>query len=47
MGGRNGTPRGKQTRMRVNMNAIERDPKANPDIALEPGDVVIVPQTLF
>src|SRR5207237_197665 len=44
MGGRNGTPRGQQTRMRVNMNAIDGDPKANPDIALQPGDVRIVPQ---
>ena len=34
-------------RLRVDVNAIQRDPKAHPDIALEPGDVVIVPQTLF
>ena len=46
-GGRNGTPKGTRTRLRVNVNAIQSDPKANPDIALEPGDVVIVPQTLF
>jgi polysaccharide export outer membrane protein len=34
-------------RLRVDVNAIQRDPKGHPDIALEPGDVVIVPQTLF
>lgn len=36
-----------QVRLRVDLNAIQRDPKANPDIPLAPGDVVIVPQTLF
>lgn len=34
-------------RLRVNANAIQSDPQANPDVGLEPGDVVIVPQTLF
>ena len=33
--------------LKVNLNAIQSDPKANPDIGLEPGDVIIVPQTLF
>jgi polysaccharide biosynthesis/export protein len=46
-GRRNGTPKGAHTRLRVNVNAIKSDPNANPDISLEPGDVVIVPQTLF
>jgi protein involved in polysaccharide export with SLBB domain len=46
--GENGAPKAKQkTRVRVDVNAIQRDPKANPDIALEPGDIVVVPQTLF
>jgi len=44
----NGEPKARpKARVRVNVNAIQRDPAANPDIALEPGDVVIVPQTLF
>ena len=46
-GGRNGTAKSTQKRIRVNVNAIQSDPGANPDIALLPGDVVIVPQTLF
>lgn len=46
-GGRNGTAKSAQKRIRVNVNAIQSDPVANPDIALLPGDVVIVPQTLF
>jgi len=48
-GGGNGGGNGanQKVRLRVNVNAIERDPKANPDISLAPGDVIIVPQTLF
>lgn len=34
-------------RLRVDLKAIQRNPRDNPDIALEPGDVVVVPQTLF
>jgi polysaccharide export outer membrane protein len=34
-------------RLHVNANAIQRDPQGNPDLRLEPGDVVVVPQTLF
>ena len=46
--GGDGEPKVKQKiRLRVNANAIQRDPQANPDVSLEPGDVVIVPQTLF
>lgn len=36
-----------QIRLSVNFNAIQRNPKDNPDIAVEPGDVVVVPETLF
>jgi len=46
-GGRDGIAKGAQTRLRVNVNAIQSNPKANPDIALQPGDVVIVPPTLL
>lgn len=46
--GTNGETKAKQkTRLRVNLDAIQQDPKANPDVLLEPGDVIIVPQTLF
>ncbi len=46
--GENGAPAGKhKTRLRVDVNAIQRDPAANPDITLAPGDIVVVPQTLF
>ena len=46
--GTNAETKAKQkTRLRVNLDAIQQDPKANPDVLLEPGDVVIVPQTLF
>jgi len=34
-------------RLKIDLNAIQRDPRANPDVSLKPGDVVIVPQTLF
>ena len=34
-------------RLSVSFSAIQRNPKDNPDIALEPGDVVVVPETLF
>lgn len=34
-------------RLKVNFDAIQKDPQANPDVFLEPGDVVVVPQTLF
>ena len=44
----NGGPKEKQKiRLQVNLDAIQRDPRTHPDIPLEPGDVVIVPQTLF
>ena len=36
-----------QIRLRVNFSAIQRNPKDNPDLTLEPGDVVVVPETLF
>ena len=43
-----GEPKVKQKiRLRVNANAIQRDPEANHDLVLEPGDVIVVPQTLF
>ena len=41
----NGTKQ--KIRLSVNFNAIQRNPKDNPDIALEPGDVVVIPETLF
>jgi protein involved in polysaccharide export with SLBB domain len=34
-------------RLRVNVNVIEQDPKANPDISPESGDVIIVPRHYF
>ena len=34
-------------RLSVSFSAIQRNPRDNPDIALEPGDVVVVPETLF
>ncbi len=44
----NGTSGTRQkSRIKVNANAIQRNPRANPDPSLEPGDVVVVPQTLF
>ncbi len=44
----NGEPKARQKiRLRVNVNAIQRDPKANHDPVLEAGDVIVVPQTLF
>lgn len=36
-----------KTRLSVDVNAMQKDPKNNPDVALLPGDVVVVPQTLF
>ncbi len=38
---------GEKVRLKVNFNAIQSDPQANPDVLLAPGDVVIVSQTLF
>ena len=42
-GAAGGTKGKEKTRLRVNADAIRKDPKANPDVVLEPGDVVIVP----
>ncbi len=36
-----------KVRLRVNANAIQRDPEGNQDLVLEAGDVVVVPQALF
>jgi polysaccharide biosynthesis/export protein len=36
-----------KTRIRVDFNAIQRDPKQNPDVSLQAGDVIVVPQTHF
>ena len=36
-----------KVRLQINVNAIQRDPTANPDPSLQSGDVVVVPQTLF
>jgi polysaccharide biosynthesis/export protein len=33
--------------LRIDVNAIQRNPAENPDPYLEPGDVVVVPQTLL
>lgn len=33
--------------LRVDVNAIQRNPAANPDPSLDPGDVIVVPQTLL
>ena len=36
-----------KVRLKVNLDAIQKNPQDNPDLFLEPGDVVVVPQTLF
>ena len=46
-GVRGGNGAKQKIRLRVNANAIQSDPQASPDVGLEPGDVVIVPQTIF
>jgi polysaccharide biosynthesis/export protein len=38
---------GNKTMTRINIGDIMRDPQKNPDIALRPGDVVVVPERLF
>ena len=37
----------KKTLMKVDLKDVMNDPKANEDLALKPGDVLIVPERLF
>jgi protein involved in polysaccharide export with SLBB domain len=37
----------KQTLMKIDLKDIMRDPKMNEDLALRPGDVLIVPERMF